>query len=117
MGRFYQACQPDVRVIYRDERLSLQSWIDFQLNGRHIQRSLGFQDSKMHTFLYTDIADSSRFWQRLPEDMSQALATHDGIIKRDIPQNHSKNIHEPKPRYGCHAGKIIPSYNPHQDEA
>ena len=38
----------------------------------------------MQTFLFTDIADSSRLWQQYPQEMSRALADHDRILKRVI---------------------------------
>ncbi len=38
----------------------------------------------MQTFLFTDIADSSRLWQQYPREMSRALADHDHILKRVI---------------------------------
>ena len=33
------------------------------------------------TFVFTDIAGSTRLWERVPEDMHQALARHDAILR------------------------------------
>jgi predicted ATPase/class 3 adenylate cyclase len=44
------------------------------------------QNFGIHTFLFTDIADSSRLWQEFPKEMSQALAVHDDILQRLIPK-------------------------------
>lgn len=44
------------------------------------------QNFGIHTFLFTDIADSSRLWQEFPKEMSQALTAHDDIMHRLIPQ-------------------------------
>ena len=44
------------------------------------------QHSGIHTFLFTDIADSSHLWQEFPKEMSQALTAHDDIVHRLIPQ-------------------------------
>jgi len=37
-----------------------------------------------HAFLFTDIAGSTRLWERLPEPMTLALARHDAILREAI---------------------------------
>jgi class 3 adenylate cyclase len=46
----------------------------------------------MLTFLFTDVADSSHLWQQFPKEMSHALAAHDGIMKRVIPDHNGHII-------------------------
>src|SRR5436305_12146083 len=36
------------------------------------------------TFLFTDIADSTRLWEELPSDMADALKVHDAIVRGAI---------------------------------
>jgi len=45
------------------------------------------QHSGILTFLFTDIAGSSRLWQEFPKEMGVALAAHDNILHRLIPQH------------------------------
>lgn len=39
------------------------------------------------TFLFTDIDGSSRLWEEHPEQMRQALARHDAILRSAVEQN------------------------------
>ncbi len=39
------------------------------------------------TFLFTDIEASTRLWEEAPQEMMQALASHDEIIERDVADN------------------------------
>jgi predicted ATPase/class 3 adenylate cyclase len=40
------------------------------------------------TFLFTDIAGSTRLWQEHPDSMPQVLARHDELLRTAIEQNH-----------------------------
>lgn len=46
----------------------------------------------MLTFLFTDIADSTRLWQDYPEDMSHALAAHDEILRSLIAHHQGRIV-------------------------
>ncbi|HEV7178583.1 MAG TPA: adenylate/guanylate cyclase domain-containing protein, partial [Candidatus Baltobacteraceae bacterium] len=39
------------------------------------------------TFLFTDIEGSTRLWERMPDDMSTALAAHDALLRSAIEEN------------------------------
>ena len=47
------------------------------------------------TFLFTDVGDSSRLWEKHPAEMSQALQRHDEIIE-DITQRHQGYVVRPR---------------------
>ena len=44
------------------------------------------------TFLFTDLEDSSRLWERYPEAMSLALASHDEILRSVIEANNGSVV-------------------------
>ena len=44
------------------------------------------------TFLFTDIADSTRLWDLYPEAMKAALAKHDSILQEAIAANHGSIV-------------------------
>jgi len=39
------------------------------------------------TFLFSDIADSTRLWEEMPAEMAKALEIHDGIVRGTIEQH------------------------------
>ena len=38
----------------------------------------------MHTYLFTDLEDSTRLWGQFPEAMGSALARHDALLKQAV---------------------------------
>ena len=52
------------------------------LNGEHTA-----EPASSFTFLFTDIVSSSRFWDRAPEEMDDALARHDQILAEAVAAN------------------------------
>jgi hypothetical protein len=38
--------------------------------------------SHLHTFLFTDLENSTSLWEQFPDEMRPALARHDAILKR-----------------------------------
>lgn len=44
------------------------------------------------TFLFTDIEGSTQLWEKHPDEMRSALATHDSIMREVIESNHGKVI-------------------------
>ncbi|MGC9023637.1 MAG: adenylate/guanylate cyclase domain-containing protein, partial [Chloroflexia bacterium] len=38
----------------------------------------------MYVFLFTDIEDSTRLWEKYPTQMDRILARHDAILEREI---------------------------------
>ena len=46
----------------------------------------------MLTFLFTDIAESSRLWQQYPQTMSRSLAAHDDVMQRVIPAHNGQVV-------------------------
>ena len=44
----------------------------------------------MHTFLFTDIAGSSRLWERVPDAMGRALTEHDALIANAVQNSHGR---------------------------
>lgn len=43
------------------------------------------------TFLFTDIQDSTKLWEKHPDAMQGALATHDAILRQTI-ENHDGHV-------------------------
>jgi len=44
------------------------------------------------TFLFTDIEGSTKLWEKYPEEMKSALATHDSILKEAVESNSGQII-------------------------
>ena len=47
-------------------------------------------DPAIHTFLFTDIAGSTRLWQEYPAAMAEALAIHDDVLTATIGNNRGR---------------------------
>ena len=57
----------------------------------HVARTLRMTDPKILTFLFTDIEGSTSKWEEQPEQMAQAVAQHDALL-RDAVQAHRGRI-------------------------
>jgi len=55
---------------------------DLRDRGPTASRSwlLSYYAAPMHTYLFTDIAGSTRLWEEHPTAMAEALARHDSIL-------------------------------------
>lgn len=49
-------------------------------------------EMQMLTFLFTDIADSTRLWQEFPKEMGSALTAHDEILRSSIPEHRGQIV-------------------------
>ncbi len=47
------------------------------------------------TFLFTDVADSTRLWEKHPQEMGQALQRHDEIVE-GIAEHHQGFVVQPR---------------------
>jgi class 3 adenylate cyclase len=56
--------------------------------GRPGSARLAAPPEGMVTFLFTDIEGSTQLWERFPQEMSLALASHDALLRKHVEAHH-----------------------------